>query len=156
MQPKNLADTHCNLEDIEQEIERQITSAPRQVLLPGVRQLDELFSRTKVLHDHKGYKPTYSKVWDVPLKKKKKGQAFLETYCGVRGLPFDLDVTPHDPIIDLLERTMLICDMARIHFQMIVRGQGQTALITAQYGSIIGSHWLAIIDANQVKKLSNQ
>lgn len=55
-------------------------------------------------------------------------------------------VTPTEHVVlAILDRTIHIED--RMSFEVVERGDG-TALVTAHHGQIIGSVWLAIVDAN--------
>jgi len=119
---------------MEDTIKSEIDNAVRPVLLPEVRRLDELFEEVRP-------------VEDVMRHKRPEGFA----YCGV-GSPYhrSLDVKPRPELAEMLDGMML--DGLPFSYKIVVRSSG-TALVMAEYTQIIGSRWLAIVDAAQVMEI---
>lgn len=145
------------MEAIEQEIRDQVEGAAQKVLLPQVRRLDELFERIDVVTDLHGYTSGRAKEWSFEEKdiggRTVKAEAWLSTFCSVRGTPFNLDVQPTPETVKLVERTMMICGGYVINFGITVRAGGECALVEAHYNMISGSRWFAIVDADHIRAL---
>ena len=118
---------------METRIQSEIDGAAHPVVLPEVRRLDELFEEVRPIED---------------VLRHKRPAGF--SYCGVRNPPRSLDVKPRPELAEMLDEMML--DGLPFSYRITVRESG-TALITAEYTQIIGSRWLAIVDAAQVLEI---
>jgi hypothetical protein len=144
---------------IEQEIKSQIENAAHPVMVPGARELSDLFERVEVVTDLSRYTSGRAKTWRPDelgrggSVRRGAGEAWLSTFCGVRGTPFSLDVWPTAEVLELVERRMMICDGTVINFEITIRNGGRCALVAAHYNQISGSRWFAIVDADKVRAL---
>lgn len=118
---------------METQIQSEIDGASKSVELPEVRRLDELFEEIRPIED----------VLDH-----KRPVGF--SYCGVSPQHRSLDVKPRPELAEMLDGMML--DDLPFSYKIIIRKSG-TALITAEYTQILGSRWLAIVDAAQVLEI---
>jgi hypothetical protein len=119
---------------MEDTIRSEIDNAAHPVMLPEVRRLDELFEEVRPVED---------------VLRHRRPEGF--SYCGVGG-PYhrSLDVRPRPELAEMLDGTML--DGLPFSYKIVVRSSG-TALVMAEYVQIIGSRWLAVVDAAQVLEI---
>lgn len=87
------------------------------------------------------------------LELDKTAHNVLSDYCSIdnQGEHYSVKVKPHQHIIDFVKNNMIAVDYDSIYFKIIVHDNGW-ALVTAQYSQILGSHYLAYIDANTQPK----
>ena len=117
-----------------QPIRPELAELVRPVAFPEIRTFAELFP---VLTDEKQSHPF--------CKSEVSNWIHIS---GVYGYDSTRAVLPQW-LIDWIQNNMLAVDHDSIYFNVIVRDD-QHALVTAQYNQIIGSRWLALIDANSV------
>lgn len=76
----------------------------------------------------------------------------ITNYCMVSGKEYrSFHVRPKQEVIEYVRNNMIPVYYDHIYFQVVVRNDN-TALITASYNQIIGSRWLALVDADTVPK----
>jgi hypothetical protein len=118
----------------QQPIRPELAELPRPVAFPDIRTFAELFP---IMTTERQAHP-----WD---------SAEVSNWIQVRspdGYAHGYAVLPQW-LIDWIQENMLAVPHDSIYFQVIVRDD-VSALVTAQYNQIIGSRWLALIDANSV------
>lgn len=80
----------------------------------------------------------------------RKTQSYLGSYCAIGGEGFEgITVKPSQAVIDFYRDRCLHCSWDTMTFQVHVWDDGR-ALVCLEHGQIIGSHYLAIIDAKTI------
>lgn len=136
-------------EKIEQEIQGGLQSARelgKEVLFPLARRFDELFSSAVPASMEPG-----SRRARVVHRFGEAAQVL--SHCSVTE-PENrrtLDVQPMPGVLIAIEKSMISSDY-RIDFEVVFRDNG-TALVLARYDRILGSRWIAIVDASTVKEI---
>lgn len=115
-------------------IRPELAELPRSVAFPDIRTFAELFPvLTDERQAHKWEKSEVSNWIQI-----KDRDGYRHAYA----------VLPQW-LIDWVQANMLPVDYDSIYFTINARDD-VTALVTAQYNQIIGSRWLALIDANSI------
>ena len=117
----------------EWKIKEEVKNAAKPVEFPEARELSDLFEVCEPIDDLAHWEP-------------KDGFTFCAASEGVRAMQVKPTARTQKVLDSMLQ------DL-RITFMITLRGSG-TALITAEYTEIIGSRWLAIIDANRVLRVA--
>lgn len=125
----------------------------RKLVFPAAKSFLDLFEDAKL------YDGQTSRVFlDLPetmREPRERARRFkLTSYCMVDGGDGhkSLDVTPKQVVIDFVRDNALHVGNDSMYFEIVVRSDGE-ALVIAQHGQIIGSHWLALIDAETIPNL---
>lgn len=108
------------------------------ILFPRRKRFDQLFEFSTTRQD---LRPAHIKL---------EGKNF-GPYCRVR-LPKTyktLWVRPRADVLKVLGGRMVSIDNDEITFEVVYQKDG-SALVTAQYNKILGSHWLAYVDGKSV------
>jgi hypothetical protein len=128
--------------------------ADKPIVFQSVKTWGELFKSAK---PHEGESPTIKTVrsWDWNTRKRgPKPTSKLSGYCVITGFDdrrVSLHVQPTDLVVYFFADSgrVLHCSWDTMHFEVHVYEDG-TALVVLQHGQIIGSHWLAMIDASTI------
>ncbi len=127
-----------------------------EIAFPEIKTFSELFPEAQN-HDVSGGKmcpalheyETDEVEYTGKSRREFKGRCVLSSSCSVRrpdAWQF-LQVKPRDGMVEWIEKNMLLLDCDTISFEVVVRDDG-TALLLAHYSQIIGSRWLALVDAS--------
>jgi hypothetical protein len=126
----------------------------REVAFPLIKSFSELFDVCELAPLGRTSIPPLvleREDWRLRRKQKKPSKVKVQVgpYCSIHrgGLYRHVYVHPCDPVAAYLRRNWLGDSPGS--YQVTVRNDG-TALITAEYSRIIGSHWLALVDAASV------
>jgi hypothetical protein len=111
----------------------------RPVLLPDARSFDDVLE--------------YEGEWDygnreVPFVAQIHGNE-ISPYCSIRtgsGGYRGIKVRPR-PGFYALVQDRIVTDSDRLSFEVVVHPERERALVILEHGHIIGSHWLAYVDA---------
>jgi hypothetical protein len=120
----------------------------RTVGFPNAKRFDELFTLTT--KDDEG-------VWwsgeefDVKKGKLVKARCRIGTFCAVSGKSrYHFHVKPTAEVIEHIKANTIFCGVRdSISFKAVIRDDG-TALLIAEHSLIIGSVWLALVDASSL------
>ncbi len=117
----------------------------RPIAFPDVKTLAELFTEVK---PGKGESPVIEKM---PNWTNGKRNCYLTGWLSVSGETErrSFHVKPTEAVIACVRDSMLHGEYDRIHFEAVVWDDGR-ALVLAQYNQIIGSRYLAVIDAASI------
>lgn len=121
----------------------------RKIAFPEVQSFADLFDDVKP-HGKQARELARLKSWEAGTWSDKAGK----TYCTVSGYLSisggrrfrSLDVNAKPNVMEYVRSSMLHGSYDTIHFSVTIWKDGR-ALVCAQYSQIIGSHYLAIIDA---------
>lgn len=147
------------MDNLEKRIRKEIKNAHHPILLPTVRKFDEIFSESNPVQIGESIRPGCAHMWKVnellPHGKVSEGTgiATLSSYCAVYCSSKNynnLYIKLNEDIINIISQNMLLMDGYTINFQINVRDDNKTALISAHYNMICGSRWFAIIDASTI------
>jgi len=77
----------------------------------------------------------------------------LSNYCAINGVGgyHGILVTPSDEVVQYFRDHVLHVPCDTLSFKVVVRDNG-TALIIMNHSQIIGSHWLALVDADTIPR----
>jgi len=56
---------------------------------------------------------------------------------------------PTDAVLDYISNSMLNLDRDSLYFEVVIRNDGR-ALVVVKHNNIIGSRWLALLDASEL------
>lgn len=137
------------------------------IVFPDIANLSELFTLTSIelpkpggerliaytfdTVEH-GFNKRTGKAWQ------KKAPCWLSGFVSLRdhregakayGNYFQLKPTPK--LLNYISENMLLIDYDTINVELIVRADG-SMLVTAHYGKILGSHWLALLPAERLNE----
>lgn len=91
----------------------------------------------------------WTMIGDRTIKGEHSETNVITSWCNIQGALAgkcpSLHVTPTAEIISWIRSNMLPIDYDHIYFQITIRDANQ-ALVSAQYNTIIGSRWLALVD----------
>ena len=122
----------------------------KELAFPEAKSLSDLFESTEVR------KPSESsekiKIWKGEDPHDPQAETYLTSYCQVRrangGFDF-LHVKPRERVVEYIDNNLIKVAYDSIHFEIVVYDDG-TALVLVKYSQIIGSRWLAMVDASTV------
>lgn len=114
----------------------------RPLAFPGVRRFEELFPTSSPWVSPAGRDPG-----GVPMTPGKRGSASIGEYLSIRPAYHGLRVKPSEDVVAYIRAHMLDSEWDTFHFQAVIHDNGH-ALVIVSHGQIIGSRWLAYIDAD--------
>ena len=116
----------------------------RKIAFPDARSLADLFDDVIQIDPRSGLQaPTVATFpsWD----KGNRSKSYLSGYMTV-GAGHSFHVKPKSEVVEFIRNNMLHGSNDRIYFRVVVWENGE-ALVMAEYNQIIGSSYLAVIDA---------
>lgn len=122
----------------------------KKIGFPEAKALADLFSDVR---KPEGESPIVAEwpSWEAGTWSDRSGRtkSRLAGYLSVRDPYRWYHVTPRPEVVEYVRENMLHCSNDTITFEAVVWDDGR-ALVIARYGQIIGSHYLAIIDASTI------
>ena len=122
----------------------------RKIAFPAAKALADLFSEIKPAQ---GDAPVLAEFpsWEAGTWSDPKGRTRCQVtgYMYVRPPHRSYHVQARPEVIEHIRANMLHGSNDRIHFAAVIWGDGR-ALVVAEYSQIIGSSYLAIIDAASI------
>lgn len=131
----------------------------KPVVFPDIRHFVEVLGPSRPYDVSSGMRAPALEHWPAPEAHKDDGITRLSSGCAVRyasdtegddkGEDHWLTVDPPNSVIEWVGENMLLMDRDTLNFSVVMR-RGGTALILVSYNIILGSKWLAIVDARTV------
>lgn len=126
---------------------RAARESGKEVLFPLARRFGELFRFARPASMEPG-------SWRARVVHRFGEAAQVLSHLSLSGHGVErrtLDVQPFPGVLTAIEKSMISSDY-RIDFEAVVRDNG-TALVLARYDRILGSRWIAVVDAATVGEI---
>jgi len=124
----------------------------KELAFPEVKNLSDLFESAEV-RKPSGHSEKI-KIWKGEDPHDPNAETYLTDYCQVRyvdGGFGSLRLKPRERVVEYIDNNMIKIAYDTIHFEIVVYDDG-TALVLVKYSQIIGSRWLAMVDASAVPR----
>jgi len=137
--------------------EAAVPSLFHELLWPEADSFRDLVYDVREIEDLSNYRSTAAHAFDVEdpysrAKRKKRGRAELSSFCSVSGggERRHFDLKPHGRLVELVKENMMLLPDYTINLEVHIYEDG-LALVSAHYNQIIGSRWIALVDAGTVR-----
>lgn len=126
----------------------------KKIIFPEVKRFEELFP-TAVSANGESPRLLETESWECGTwsDRQRKTRSYTSGYCKVEGEKemYFLHVTATAAVLEWIRVNMLAVPNDTKHFEIYVYSDG-TALVTCAFSTIIGSYFLAIIDASSIPR----